>query len=252
MATLGYPLPMGATRLWLVRHGESVANLAMAAAEIAGQDTFTVGTRDADVPLTITGRQQARALGRWLAQQCADGDSPTVWSSPYLRAEQTASIAVESSALSLPLRLDERLRDREPGALGLLTERGIETRYPAEAERRRREGPFRYRPPGGESWADVARRVQSFLHDADVAALEGTLLVVAHDTVVMLFVSLCLGLEEQQLADFARVNTVTNASVTRLDRAPGSETWHLRYFSSTKHLSRFDAAGTDPPRAGDG
>jgi len=56
-------------------------------------------------------------------------------------------------------RYDERLRDRDQGILEFLTRRAIITSYPAEAERRGRLGDFYYRPPGGESWADVALRL---------------------------------------------------------------------------------------------
>jgi broad specificity phosphatase PhoE len=36
-----------------------------------------------------------------------------VWSSPYLRAVHTAEIAVHGGVVPLPIRIDERLRDRE-------------------------------------------------------------------------------------------------------------------------------------------
>lgn len=42
--------------LWLVRHGESVGNVAATAADAARAETITLATRDADVPLSETHR----------------------------------------------------------------------------------------------------------------------------------------------------------------------------------------------------
>ena len=44
-----------------------------------------------------------------------------------------------------------------------MTRSGIREQYPEEAQRRDLLGKFYYRPPGGESWADVALRVRSLL-----------------------------------------------------------------------------------------
>ena len=48
--------------LWLVRHGESVGNVAATAAEAARAEMIELASRDADVPLSETGIEQARAL----------------------------------------------------------------------------------------------------------------------------------------------------------------------------------------------
>lgn len=233
---------MGATEIWLVRHGESEANPIATAAQRSGAETIDVEWRDADVPLSPTGEEQAAALGTWLAEHARPGVPAAVWSSPYLRARQTSDIALAAAGLDLIPRIDERLRDRELGILDRLTALGVERRHPEEAARRRHLGKFYHRPPGGESWADVALRLRSFLgdveRDADVDSDGGTLLVVAHDAVVMLFLYLCAGLGEQELLDFARGHVVTNASVTRLERPSGRGAWALAEFASDEHLER--------------
>ncbi|WP_368499056.1 histidine phosphatase family protein [Herbiconiux sp. A18JL235] len=229
---------MGATEIWLVRHGESEANPIATAAQRSGAETIDVEWRDADVPLSPTGEEQAAAFGTWLAEQARPGVPATVWSSPYLRARQTADIALAAAGLDLHPLVDERLRDRELGVLDRLTALGVERRHPEEAARRRHLGKFYHRPPGGESWADVALRIRSFLGDVDRADDAGTMLVVAHDAVVMLFLSVCTGLGEQELLDFARDHVVTNASVTRLERASGRGGWTLAEFAADEHLER--------------
>ena len=75
---------MALTELWLIRHGESIANIAATGAELDGADVIPIDIRDADVPLSPAGEEQAEALASWLA-----GRRPTIdafWVSPYLRA----------------------------------------------------------------------------------------------------------------------------------------------------------------------
>jgi len=238
---------MGATELWLVRHGESVANVAAASSELNGLDVISVDYRDADVPLSETGIEQAEALGQWLSENMTASVPTAVWASSYLRARQTIEIAMERADLRLPVRIDERLRDRELGILDLLTPLGVENRYPEEALRRRWLGKFYYRPPGGESWADVALRLRSFLRDVDLYDDGGVVLVAAHDAVIMLFLYVCGGLTEGELLDFAQGHVVLNASVTKLVRPSGSGRWELDAFSIAEHLQESGAPVTAHP-----
>ncbi len=53
--------------IWLVRHGESMGNVADAQAQKSGAGRLELDIRDPDVPLSDTGRAQAEALGTWLA-----------------------------------------------------------------------------------------------------------------------------------------------------------------------------------------
>jgi broad specificity phosphatase PhoE len=238
---------MGATELWLVRHGESIANVAAAAAELRGLDAIDVRHRDADVPLSEVGRKQAEALGGWLRANVSEGAPSAVWASSYLRAQQTVEIAMSHAEVHLPIRVDDRLRDRELGILDLLTSHGLESRHPDEAIRRRWLGRFYYRPPGGESWADVALRLRSFLRDVDLYDDGGIVLVAAHDAVIMLFLYVCDWLTERELLDFARAHTVSNASVTRLIRPSGEGRWALGVFAAEDHLRASDTPVTEHP-----
>lgn len=234
----------GLAELWLARHGESEANVAADQAESLGAEVIDVGHRDADVPLSTVGIEQATALGEWLAGNPAPD---TVWSSPYLRAVETTRIALATAGRPGELRLDERLRDRELGILDTLTSRGVEARHPGEAERRRWVGKYFYRPPGGESWADVALRLRSVLADLD-ARFEGQrVLVVAHDAVIRLVAHVCLGWTEQEVLDHDLAHPIPNASVTRL--AHDSDGWRLLAFASSEHLKAAGAPVTE--HAGD-
>lgn len=225
----------GVAEIVLVRHGESAGNVAATMARQEGAHVINVPARDADVELSEVGRQQALALGRLLAGVPQSERAP-VWSSPYARARQTAELAVHTGGWRTGITVDERLRDRELGILDMLTSAGVEARFPEEAERRRWLGKFYYRPPGGESWADVALRLRSLLVDLDRLMPGRRVVMVCHDALIMLFRYLLEGLSERELLDIAATSTVLNASVSRFVRAGGTGPWLLDSFNMADHL----------------
>jgi broad specificity phosphatase PhoE len=171
-------------RLLLVRHAESMGNVARNRAEAGGEALIDIAQRDMDVPLSPTGREQAARLG----ESFDPGDLPSViYTSPYIRAAETARIACEAADLSCAIVADERLREREFGVLDRLTRHGIELRFPHEAEARQRVGKFYYRPPGGESWCDVALRIRSFVDTMSREQPDAHVVVFAHEVVVYMF-----------------------------------------------------------------
>lgn len=238
---------MGATALILVRHGESMGNVAAAAAYVARSEVIEVGARDADVPLSDTGVTQAEAFGQWLAAVPADEAPESVWCSPYVRAVQTAQTALDVAGRNLPFRIDERLRDRELGILDLLTSHGVEQRFPEEAARRRWLGKFYHRPPGGESWADMALRLRSLLRDLDDDEDGRRVLVVAHDALILMVRYVCERMSESEVLHIAATTSVANASVTRLVRPSGTGPWQLLSFNEADHMRESGAPVTSHP-----
>jgi broad specificity phosphatase PhoE len=240
---------MAVAELVVIRHGESQGNAAAAEAYDIGAEVIEIGTRDADVELSDTGVEQAQALGRGLERLLGDEVPTLVWSSTYVRAQQTAEISLAQAGVQLPVQLDERLRDRELGVLDLLTWQGVVNRFPLEAERRRWLGKFYHRPPGGESWADVALRVRSFLLDL-AAVPDGTRAVVfCHDALVLTFRYVCEGLTERQVLDIGTETPVRNVSITHLDRGADGR-WQVRLFNDVSHLEESPAPVTEHPGEG--
>jgi broad specificity phosphatase PhoE len=234
------PRTTGPTELLLVRHGESVANIAASRAEAEGALEIRVDRRDADVELSPAGEEQAHALGRWLAGE----ERPVaVWTSPYTRAATTAHLALTEAGLEVPVHVDERLRDRDLGIADRLTSAGLRARFPEEAERREWHGKFYYRPPGGESWTDLALRVRSLLDHLAAAAPAGPVALFCHDAVVLIIRYVCEGLSERELLDIGASTPVANASVTRLVRE--GDSWRLALFNHTAHLERSGAPVTE-------
>lgn len=123
-------------RLWLVRHG---------ATDWTEAGRFNGWT---DVPLNDRGRAQARALGPLLPR----ADLARVWSSDLVRTTETACLALGGS---IP---DARLRELDFGSL--------EGRRWEELESATQEALLRFetfRAPGGESVADLLRRVTAWI-----------------------------------------------------------------------------------------
>jgi broad specificity phosphatase PhoE len=232
--------------LWVVRHGESLGNVADARAQAARAGRLELDVRDPDVPLSDTGRAQAEALGRHLAALPAEQQPTAVLSSPFERALTTAQLA--SAGLDVRLRTDERLRERDFGAFDGMTGAGIREQFPDEARRRDLLGKFYYRPPGGESWADVALRLRSLLA-TEALVLDGErLMIVAHQAVVMVLRYVLEELTERELLAADREEQVANASLTRYERSPTGEL-ALVEFNAVGHLVAADEDVTEEPDA---
>lgn len=228
-------------QLWIVRHGESVGNVAAARAEAAGVDMIDLADRDADVPLSPLGREQAAATGRWLAGLPADRRPQVAIVSTYRRAAQTAELALAGTGV--PASRDERLRDRELGILDLLTGSGVRARYPDEVIRRRRLGKFYYRPPGGESWADVTLRLRSLLGDLRRDHAGQRVILFGHEVLVQLLRYLIEGLDEPDLMALARKTSIANCSVTGWSRDPHGDLVPTA-FNDVTHLHAQDTRPT--------
>jgi broad specificity phosphatase PhoE len=209
----------GPAALWLIRHGQSEGNVIRDEAEQRHAQEYVLGARDADVPLSDLGRQQAEAFGRWLGEQPRDAHPDVVLVSPYLRAAQTADIVLETAGLqNLPRGVDERLRDREMGEWDGLTWRGIVARHPEEAERAKLVGRFFHRPPGGESWADMCLRLRSLLADVAQELTGRRVLVVAHDVVIQLTRVVLDGMSEAEAVELVTTTSYANCGLTTLER----------------------------------
>jgi broad specificity phosphatase PhoE len=240
--------PAWPAALWIVRHGESAGNVARIEAEAAGLAVLDLATRDMDVPLSSTGAAQAVALGTWLGS-LAEDDRPTVTiTSPYVRAIETARLAWAGAGVISPEPVrDERLREREFGILDRLTRAGIEARFPEQAAARAFLGKFWHRPPGGESWADVALRLRSFLDTLGREHAGERVLVVGHQVVVLVLRYLLERMTEDEILAVDRVAEVANCSVT--EYRLGAERMVLRRFNDVTHLRREgEPVTTEPDR----
>jgi len=133
-------------RLYVVRHGESTGNLA-----------GTLQGSRVDEPLSPRGVKQAEALAARLAAEPLDA----VFSSPMLRARQTAGILAAPHALGIAL--DPDLVEFDWGSwCGRPLNAALETEV-AAIRTRWRAGELDAAPDGGESPVRVQARASRFL-----------------------------------------------------------------------------------------
>jgi broad specificity phosphatase PhoE len=220
-----------------VRHGESVANAAFAAAHGPDRDDVRVDGPDWAVALTDLGRRQAVRLGGHLATL---GDRiDVVFTSTYQRARETTSLALGElcrlTTQAPPILTDERLRDRELGILELRSRAEIARDLPDEVARRGQLGEFYYRPPAGESFPDVIARVRAFVGDLRQSWQGKRVLVVGHDAVVLMLRYVIEGMTPEQVMV---AEPVRNAGITRWSASRRGV--RLAGYNETSHLDDLD------------
>jgi ribonuclease H / adenosylcobalamin/alpha-ribazole phosphatase len=173
--TLGWEDPTAApTTTVLLRHGDT---------ELSPEHRFS-GLRD--VPLSPAGTRQAQAAAFRLA---TGPPIDAVVSSPLQRAVATATIA--AGELGLTATVDDDLRETDFGEWDGFTLAEIRQQWPAAAAAWRRNPD--YAPPGGESFADTAHRV-NLACDRLLREYGGqTILVVSHVTPIKVLLCRALG-----------------------------------------------------------
>src|SRR5262249_54926208 len=137
-----------------------------------------------DSPLTETGRAQARAMGRALARELAEaGFAPAhvvVRASPLGRVRETLALAGPEAGpghgAGWP---DHRLREMSWGDWDGLIGPEIEARWPGQLAARRQD-PWNYSPPNGESYVMVTERARPALDDILALAAARPVAVFAH------------------------------------------------------------------------
>jgi len=180
----------GQPRLYLARHGQTAYNHE---GRFQGQ---------LPVPLDDTGRAQAAEL----AQRALGYGFAALWSSPLLRARETADII--AAAIGLQVREDARLMETDAGSW---TDR---TFADVRAEAAERFDAFVAGDPGfafpdGESFAAQELRVGAALADIEEGPLPA--LVVCHGMVIR------AALRARAGHSVAAVQRVANAALVPLD-----------------------------------
>jgi broad specificity phosphatase PhoE len=170
------------TRLYLLRHAATEANLA--------RPPRLQGRRD-DSPLAPLGVRQAQATRDFLAIRPVD----QCYCSPLRRAVETAAVVAAPHGLS-PQRL-EPLTECDVGHWEGLDWQAIRRRDP-EAYRHYMTDPAESGYPGGESFADVYRRVSACLEELLSAHAGQAILVVGHHVVNRTYLAGLIGLSLAQ------------------------------------------------------
>jgi broad specificity phosphatase PhoE len=212
------------TRIYLVRHGITV---------VGGEDRFA---GEIDVPLSDTGREQARALGARLASE----PIAAVYASPLERALETARLIAAPQGREVIPRAE--LREISHGRWEQRTRAEVENLFPEEYERWESD-PFTFAPEGGETGVAVTARALPALVEIVAAHPEGRVLVVSHKATIRLLICALLGFDARSYRDRldqspACLNILDFRDLTRA---------RLTLFNDTSHYER---DGIPKPPAG--
>ncbi|MET7465706.1 bifunctional RNase H/acid phosphatase [Nonomuraea sp. NPDC005501] len=203
-----------ATSLLLLRHGETPLSV---------ERRFS-GLGDAE--LTEHGLAQARAAAERLSRPPCKLD--VIVSSPLARARRTAQAVAERTGL--PVEVDDDLRETDFGAWEGHTFTEVQRRWPEELTRWLADPGTA--PPGGESFTQVAERVQR-ASDRLLERYEGrTVLVVSHVTPIKTLLRLALMAPPEALyrmhLDVACLSLVEHYADGRCVVKSFNDTAHLR------------------------
>ncbi|MEN3534234.1 bifunctional RNase H/acid phosphatase [Microbispora sp. ZYX-F-249] len=170
-----------ATSLLLLRHGQTPLSVEKRFSGLG------------DPSLTATGLAQAEAAAQRLSRQPYEVE--VIVTSPLTRARQTAEAVAAGTGLTV--LVDDDLRETDFGAWEGHTFAEIQQRWPRELAAWLADPDVA--PPGGESFAATARRVEQ-ARDRIVKAHEGrSVVVVSHVTPIKMLVRFALGAPPEAL-----------------------------------------------------
>lgn len=201
------------TGILLVRHGRTAAN---ASGRLLGR---------ADPPLDTTGLAQAAAAAEAVATWSASR-SPYVVSSPLLRTVQTAEVI--AAATGAVVQLDDRLVELDYGELD-----GTPLADVPAATWAAWQADLGFRPAGGETLAELGRRVRAACDEwAQVAESEGPVVLVSHVSPIKAAVAWALDVGDE----ISWRTQLDTASIGEVGVRAGRRV--LVRFNDTGHLDR--------------
>lgn len=159
-------------KIFLVRHGESEANVAN---RISDDPSRLVS-------LTCHGRRQAETA----AEDLRKIHFTHAYASEFPRAQQTAAILLRHH--DLKLNIDNRLNERHSGMDGLPVN---------EFNDLVKADPLRYKPPKGESFLEQMERMRSFLQEISGLSQNGVVLAISHENPIVAALALTMQNPEQ-------------------------------------------------------
>lgn len=198
------------TELYLFRHGRSLNNV----------QSHLIAGRSNHFPLVEEGFEQSRRLGESLLERGLFPD--VIYSSPALRARQTAKTALSALGITTPFFEDERLQEQATGewtgcvAADIFTEEMVRTIEASGKE---------FRSPGGESMNDVGKRTLDWANELEAGR---RVFAFTHGGPIRCLPSYLYGWTHAQTYQ----TKPDNVSSTLLTKTPNSP-WELQYLGRT-------------------
>lgn len=218
----------GPALLVVVRHAESIRNQIKKDTVYFADDAarrVVRGTPDHQITLTPTGHEQARQTGHAIWERFGVFDY--LYTSGYARTEETAQALLEAypEEERARTRLERNLflRERDPGYSYDMTEAEAKAAFPWLEEYWQTFGGFFSRPPGGESLADVASRVDTFLTMLSRDHAGQRVLLVIHGGTIRCLRFLLERWPYEKVSQLLREDPPKNCGVTTYRSGPSGE-----------------------------
>ncbi|PST18404.1 histidine phosphatase family protein [Mesorhizobium plurifarium] len=157
-----------------------------------------------DTPLTLNGVRQSLAVATALQQHVIRHRPVRYWVSPLGRARQTASLLSDCWAIPFHSFVEEpALAERAYGEWEGKTLAEVEAERPTEFGEHERDR-WGYRPPRGESKADVGARIETWLRSIDPSARH---VVVTHSGCFRAIRGICTNATRRQMDAYREPQT---------------------------------------------
>lgn len=166
----------------LLRHGQTTYQKKNLDVLYSQKEQFSLS-------ITKQGEKDIKGVAKKLKKKNID----LIYCSDFYRTRQTAKIIVEE--LGLDIIFDKRLRDTNFGIFHKKTGKEYRRFFSDKKER------YFKRPPKGESWRDVRKRVVAVIKEIEEKYSNKKVLIISHADPVWLIAGYLKGLSEEQLLE---------------------------------------------------
>lgn len=205
-------------KLYLIRHGQTLLNQS---------NVHQYST----TPLSEKGLLQAEVLARRLEHAHID----RIYSSPMLRAQQTAQVISKYSKKEL-ITLDELREVKRPSQIeGRTHTDPVVLEIKKKLKENAHQMDWHYSDE--ENFFDVKKRVLTVMKSLEKHE-DDSILLVTHGTFIKMFLAVALFEEDLTLAEFENINAtfeITNTGITEFELQENSF-WKIVTVNDTTHL----------------
>lgn len=171
-----------ATRVFFVRHGAN---------RMTAEDRYCGSSNP---PLSDEGRRQAQCAAKRLASE----PIAAIWSSPMIRAQETARTIGNVHGIA-PM-LEPALREVSHGRWEGQLQADVKTRW-ADEYKQWSADPFNHAPAGGETGRAVLERAWPAVLKLVANHSDQTIVIVSHKATIRLIAAKLLGIDPQRYRD---------------------------------------------------
>ncbi|MEK7510350.1 MAG: class I tRNA ligase family protein [Patescibacteria group bacterium] len=203
---------------YLLRHGHSVRQITNVLSSLPEKTPF---------PLTSKGVREIQILAKHLKKKKID----LIFSSELLRTKQTAEII--GKELGLQPIYDKRIRELDVGIFNgkHVEEFGSFFRKEGETSAEHYRRRFSVRPPHGENWIDVQKRVADFMYELERTHQNKTILIVSHEITLLLLEMVAKGFSREEFVGYRKRKAIKTGEFRKLSlvRFPYNEDMELDF-----------------------